>query len=288
MIPERLEHGVTYLKDSGFNVRLADSVGQCHGYLAGRDEARAEDLNRMFADPEVHAIFCTRGGYGTPRLLDRVDYALIKKNPKILVGYSDITALQLAIHAKTGLITFSGPMVAVEMGKGIAAFTEEHFWRLIRSPQPSYPMSGLHTPLSCLRPGKARGKLLGGCMSLLCSLLGTPFCPDFTDAILFVEDVGEQPYQIDRQLTQLRHAGVLRRIRAMVVGKFEDCEPSDDAPSLTIEQVLMDVTEGLDIPVLTGLPYGHVDVKYTIPVGAEAVVDSDEGIMTIVETVVQG
>lgn len=286
MIEERLHKGIAHLKSRGFRVKLGSSVGKVHGYLAGSDAERAEDLNRMFRDPEVQAVFCTRGGYGTPRILDLVDYDAIQKHPKIFVGYSDITALHLAIYRKTGLVTFSGPMVAVEFGKGVETFTEQHFWQLLAEEHAFFELTGLANPLRALRPGKAGGKLLGGCLSLISSLVGTPFCPDFSGAVLFIEDVGEQPYQIDRQLTQLRHAGVLHRISGLLAGTFEDCEPKDDSPSLTLEQVLLDATEGLNIPVLTGLPYGHIDVKYTMPVGAEAQLDSAKGTVTITQPVV--
>ncbi len=286
MIPERLQRGIAYLENRGFRIKKGKFINNVYGYLAGSDAERSDDFNLMFADPEVKAIFCTRGGYGTPRMLDLIDYDLIKNNPKIFVGYSDITALQLAIYRKTGLVTFSGPMAAVEMGKNIDTFTEEHFWELLSDRQPNYKMTGLDGHLHCVKPGKASGQLLGGCLSLLCSIIGTPFCPDFQNAILFIEDVGEQPYQIDRHLTQLRLAGILRQISGLVVGKFEDCEPQNDVPSLTIEQVLEDTTKELDIPILSGLPYGHIDVKYTLPVGAEAVLDSDGESLILNEPVV--
>jgi len=196
----------------------------------------------MLEDTRVRAIFTTRGGYGTPRLLDRVNYAVVRRDPKILVGYSDVTSLQLALFRKTGLITFSGPMVAVEMWDAFDPFTEEHFWRLLTS---SSVIGSLENPPEdpsvVRRPGVARGRMLGGNMSLALSLLGTPFSPDYRGAVLLLEDVDEAPHRIDRMFAQLAHAGVLPRISGLVLGKFTDCVPSDPSkPHLTTPQVLDD------------------------------------------------
>ncbi|MFQ5601652.1 MAG: LD-carboxypeptidase [bacterium] len=284
MLKERLKKGIAYLENQGYEVRVGEHVHDEYGYLAGTDTARAEDINRMFADEEVRAIFCSRGGYGTPRLLNLVDYEIIENNPKIFVGYSDITALQLAFFARTRLVTFSGPMAAVEMAKGMDAFTEKHFWRMLTEIRNGARLTEPSEAWKCLKPGQAKGPLLGGCLSLICALLGTPYFPDFQDAILFIEDIGEQPYQIDRHLHHLKMAGVLNRLRGMVVGQFEDCAPDPDSPSLTIEQVLDDVTRDLNFPVLSGLPYGHIDVKYTLPLGVQVALDADRGELQIIES----
>ncbi len=283
MIQERLNNGIKYLKQIGYNVKLGKHLNDEYGYLAGKDLDRASDINQMFADPEVQAIFCTRGGYGTPRLLDMINYDLIRKNPKIFVGYSDITALQLAIYAKTGVVTFSGPMAAVEMGKGIEPFTEEHFWSMMSGSAPAMELNGRDNSLKCLKSGRAEGRLLGGCLSLICSLMGTPYLPDFTDAILLSEEIGEEPYRIDRYLTQLKLSGILNQVNGIILGQFVDCAPESDAPSLTIEQIIQDLTTDINIPILAGIPYGHIDVKYTMPIGVPILLDSDNQIVELLD-----
>ncbi|NOY76772.1 MAG: LD-carboxypeptidase [Calditrichaeota bacterium] len=275
MIRERLEKGVAYLKDRGFSVVLGRHVYDQHGYLAGTDEARLEDIHAMFANPEVKAIISSRGGYGTPRLVPFLDYALIRKHPKILVGYSDLTSLQLAIYSQTGLVTYSGPMAAVEMGKGIDPFTEEHFWPHLLAGQfyseyPAVPES----PLVRVHPGKARGTLLGGCLSMINPILGTPYQPDFRGAILILEDVGEEPYRVDRYLSHYRSAGILQQVAGIIFSQFVDCNPGDD-PSLTIDEVIEDYTAGLEIPVVKNFLYGHLDRKFTVPIGATVELDAD-------------
>jgi muramoyltetrapeptide carboxypeptidase len=217
----RLHSGVRYLESLGYRVRLGRHLHRHHGYLAGTDAQRAEDFNGFLRDREVRAIFAVRGGYGTPRLLPLIDYAAAQKDPKIVVGYSDITALQMALWRRAGLITFAGPMLAADLAGRRDAFAEETFWRMLTSkgrgarlPQPS------RTRLRCRRPGKARGRLLGTNLSLLVSSLGTPFSPTYRGAILLLEDVGEQFHRLDRMLTQLRNAGVLQNLDVLFVGKF--------------------------------------------------------------------
>lgn len=284
-VKERLEKGIGYLQQLGYRVKLGEHIDDRYGYLAGEDADRVRDINRMIRDPEVNAIFCTRGGYGTPRLLEQIDYHAIKKHPKILVGYSDLTALQLAIFHKAQVVTFSGPMVAVEMGKGIRPFTEQHFWDILTS-EAKIAFSGENGPMRCLKQGSSEGRLLGGCLSMICSIIGTPYQPDFKDAILFVEEVGEEPYRIDRYFMQLKLAGILSRLNGIVFGQFEDCKPSPDTPSLTLEEVLENVVGNLEIPVLADLPYGHIDVKYTLPVGAKVRLDAEAGVLEMIESAV--
>jgi muramoyltetrapeptide carboxypeptidase len=288
MIPERLAHGIRYLQKRGFQIKLGEHIHDLHGYLAGCDEDRVGDLNQMFLDDEVAAIFCTRGGYGVPRILPAVDYEAIRRRPKILVGYSDITALQLAIFKNTGLVTFSGPMVAVEMATAIPSFTEAHFWKMLSEPRAGFQMRVKSASGFCLRPGKAKGRLLGGCLSLICSLLGTPFLPDFRGAILFLEDIGEEPYRIDRMLTQLKLAGILNQVNGIVFGQFPECVPKSSGPSLNLSEVIAEVTADLPIPILVDFPYGHIDEKYTLPIGIEAVLEAEAGVLEIVEPAVLG
>lgn len=283
MQEERLNQGVRYLESCGYRVKLGSAVHEQHGYLAGEDVRRIQDLNAMFLDPEVRAVFSVRGGYGTPRILHLLDYRAIRENPKILVGYSDITALQLAIFQRTGMVTFSGPMVAVEMAKGIDPFTESHFWRMLTEDSSGLKLEA-QGPGASVKSGRAEGRLLGGCLSLIGSLVGSAYLPDFKDAILFVEDIGEEPYKIDRHLSHLRLAGILDKISGLVCGHFVDCEPKGDSPSLTLDEVIADFAAELPIPVLRNLPYGHIDVKYTLPLGVEARLDADAGTLELLES----
>lgn len=283
MMAERLHAGIHYLQNRGFQVKLGHHIHDVHGYLAGSDADRLSDFNEMFSDDEVSAIFCTRGGYGAPRILDHIDYDAIPKHPKILVGYSDITALQLAIFKQTNLVTFSGPMVAVEMAKNLDPFTESNFWKMLMEPLPGFQMRVQTGSSFRLKPGQARGRLLGGCLSLICCLLGTPFLPDFRGAILFLEDVGEEPYRIDRMLNQLRLAGILNDVNGIVFGQFPDCVPKSDAPSLSVPQLILELIANLNVPVIADFPYGHVDPKYTLPIGVEVLLDADAGSIEICE-----
>lgn len=283
MLSERLTRGIQYLQQRGFQVKIGEHVSDERGYLAGSDEARAQDLNELFANSEVDAIFCTRGGYGTPRLLDQIDYTAIKAHPKILVGYSDITALQLALFRKAQLVSFSGPMVAVEMCKGVDQVTERHFWQMLTEPTTKARLIDLNDAMKIVKGGQATGRLLGGCLSLICSLLGSRFVPDFRNAILILEDRGEEPYKIDRMLTQLRLCGILNQINGLIFGQFVECDPKS-TPSLSFDEVVKDLTADLDIPIIAEFPYGHLDVKYTIPIGVEACLNADDGFLEMLES----
>ncbi len=282
---EQYGRGLQYLLDRGFRIKEGRHVFKEFGYLAGTDDERIEDLNAMFADPQVQAIICSRGGYGTPRLLDKIDYTAVKKHPKILVGYSDITSLQLALFARTGLVSFSGPMVAVEMGKGIQPLTEKMFWPLLTSTRRlamKARIDGMEPVL--YRSGIAEGRLLGGCLSLIAPLLGTPYQPDFRGAILVLEDIGEEVYGIDRYLVQLKYAGVLKQIKGLVLGQFLDTiDPDKTMPDLTLEQVIREYTHDLAIPILANFPYGHNDIKYTMPIGCRVRLDASRKTLTMLE-----
>lgn len=277
MKPDLLAKGIQYLEKCGYKLKIGSHVNDVYGYMAGSERDRANDIHEMFKDTEVQAIFCTRGGYGTPRILDLLDYKIIQSHPKIFVGFSDITAFQLAVFKKTQLVTFSGPMVAVEMGKGINPFTAQYFWNMITVSEPVQKFSGLH----CIKPGVAEGRLLGGNLSMICSLIGSPYLPDFQNAILFLEDVGEEPYRIDRKLMQLKLAGILENVNGIVFGQFEGCEPRAGNQSLSIEQVLDDILFDLEVPMAGDLKYGHIEVKYTIPLGVDVCLDANEGYLQI-------
>jgi len=275
-VESELEAAVRYLESCGYRVKLGEYAKSEHGFLAGTDRMRAKDLEDQFRDPDVRAIIAVRGGYGTPRLLGRLDYGLIRRNPKILVGYSDLTALQLAVFRQTGLVTFSGP-TAIELGRGLDAYTEENFWRSLTDTQAlgDVPMPEGHT-LGVRRGGKARGHLMGGNLSLLVSNMGTPYAAPCEKAILFLEEVSEPLHRVDRMLMQLGHSGCLKALSGLVLGQFTHCRPAlPKRPHLTLPQILDETLESLACPVLEGLPVGHVARKTTLPIGVTAELDAD-------------
>lgn len=280
--------GVEYLKNQGFSVVVGKNALKNRGYLAGTDEERAEDLNEMFRRPDIQAIICARGGYGGPRLLELIDYHAIRQNPKIFVGYSDITVLQNAIMAQTGLIIYSGPMVAVEMGAGIHHYTEKNFWSLLTNNHTRFVLANpIDQPWTVLREGAAEGRLIGGCLSVMAPLLGSAFSPDFSDGILIVEDIDEEAYRIDRALFHLKAAGILNQLNAIVFGEFIDCEAKDKTkPSLSVEEVIHDAIKGLSIPIIRDFAYGHAKIKLTIPFGARARLDTSTNTFEVIESVV--
>jgi muramoyltetrapeptide carboxypeptidase len=286
--PSRIERGVRYLERNGYRALVAGNVGKARGYLAGTDQERVADMHSLFGNPEVKAILCARGGYGTPRLLSMLDYRLIARNPKIFVGYSDITAMQLAIWKKCGLVTYQGPMLAVDLYGEVDPFAEEWFWKILtsRGPLGMLPIdAGTAIPV---RTGKARGRLLGGNLALLCAIVGTRYQPDFSGAMLFLEDTDEEPYRIDRMFTQLRHASILERSTGILLGQFTDSEPKDPAkPSLTLAEAFEDAASWSSIPILSNLPFGHIPRKLTIPIGIRARFDAEARTVELTEAAVR-
>jgi len=288
---EKIDRGVRYLESLGYRVELGKHVRDVRGDLAGTDEARAEDFNAMVRRKDIRAIFAVRGGYGTPRILDRIDYAALRRNPKIVVGYSDLTALQLAIFKRTGLLTFSGPMVAVEMQGEIDPFTEENFWRMLTSSKRVGQLKNpIDVPLEVLYPGVARGVLIGGNLSLLVSLLGTRYFPAFSDSVLVIEEVEEEPYRVDRMFAQLRHARVFSAAKGILLGAFTDCVPHDpQTPHLALNEIFADYFSTLGKPVIANLAYGHIPRKLTLPLGAQVQIRTRRKVaVEILEPVVSG
>lgn len=268
--PERIDAGIRWLESYGFTVVRGRHITDTDGYLAGRDTDRANDLMEMFLRRDIDAIACTRGGYGAMRILPLLDYAAIRRHPKIFMGFSDITALSLALHVRTGLITFAGPMVAAEMSGPPLARTEQVMWDVLsgRATKLSAHGDGART----LVPGRAKGTLLGGNLALVSAIMGTPFEPVWDGAILFLEDVGEPVYRIDRMLCQLRLAGVLGRIAGVVLGRFTGIPEVE--PDRALETVLCEYFRPLGIPVLMDFPFGHTPDKMTLPLGARVVLDT--------------
>jgi len=280
------------LEGLGFQVKLGKNLKNRYGHLAGPDEQRAEDLNDMFSDKDIKAIICIRGGSGASRILPMLDYKAIAKNPKPLLGYSDITALHCAIQSQTGLITFHGPM-----GSGSwNSFNVEQFEKVfIEKEKVTY--QNIHgesddlvvksNRIQTLKGGKAEGKILGGNLTVLTSISGSPYYPDFRDAILFIEDIGEDPYKVDRMMSTLKLNGTLDLIKGFIFGQCSDCEPGGGYGSLTLDQVLDDYILPLKIPAYSGAMIGHIAKQFIIPVGAQVAMDADKGTISLLESVFQ-
>jgi muramoyltetrapeptide carboxypeptidase len=234
----------------------------------------------LFTDRRVRAIIALRGGYGTQRILPFLDFGLIRKNPKIVVGYSDLTALSLALYTKAGLVSFAGPMVGAEMARGLAGAAEEFFWRCLTSVKAPGVVPG---PAETFLPGAAEGRILGGNLSLVAAMAGTPYFPTFSKSLVLLEEIGERPYRIDRMLQQLALAGVWRRAAGVLLGTFVDCGPEKGKPSLSLPEVFTDTFRGSPLPVLAELHHGHVRQSITLPIGVRARIDR-KGKLTILES----
>lgn len=269
---KNLERGIEFLKGLGLKVKIGKSVGKTYGYLAGSDQERLDDLHTMFLDTEVKAIFCACGGYGTARLAANIDYEIIKANPKIFWGYSDITFLHTSIRQETGLITFHGPMLGSDIGKeDTHTYSKQGFQQLFKPSEVSY--SERYSPLETLVEGVAEGELVGGNLSLIVSTLGTPLEIDMKGKILFIEDVNEEPRSVDRMLNQLQMAGKLDEINGIVIGDFCDCTPQREL-SLTLEEVINHYVLSANKPTLKGFKIGHCNPHISIPLGVNAVLNT--------------
>lgn len=275
--------GLSALIGQGHYPRLGMSVAARDGYLAGPDTIRARDVQSMFEDDRIGAIFCTRGGYGSARLLELLDFEIIRTHPKILVGFSDITALALAFHATTGLISFAGPMVAAEFASGMRATTSAALWDMLYHRRKTRRLPHVETTQT-LREGLVEGTLLGGNLTVLCSLIGTPWMPDMRGAVLFIEDVGEAVYRIDRMLLQLKHAGILGMIAGAMLGSFTAIPA--DRQHRELDEVFREYFLPLSIPVLTHVPFGHIPDKIVLPIGSHIRLDATRRQATILEYVV--
>lgn len=289
--PDRIALAIHTVEYFGLKYRLGRNVGKRTGYLAGDVAERVEDLHEMFRDPDIRGVFCIRGGYGSAALLDHLDYRLIRANPKVLVGYSDITALHLGIHRMTGLITFHGPMALADFTE----YTERHFRRALFESKPlgavtNPPVRNALRPehtLRAVRGGTARGRLLGGNLTMVTSTLGTPYEIDTRGRIVFLEDVGEEPYRIDRMLTQLHLAGKLEQAAGIVWGECLECVPRKFEPSFeatfSTGEVVDRILGRLKIPVLSGLTIGHTADQLTLPEGVMATLDAAAGTLILEE-----
>ena len=286
-----IQEGIEILKSNGCEVVIGKAIYKKYGYLSAPDQERAAELMEFFERPDINCILCARGGYGVMRILPMLDFSAIKKNPKIIIGYSDITALLIAIHNQTKIATFHGPVASSTFD----SFTLDNFLKTLfvpksingqisntAFPQITYSDSSLIT----LVQGIGRGHLVGGNLSMIVSTLGTPYEIDTKGAILFLEEVSEEPYKIDRMLTQLWLAGKLKQCAGIALGHFKNCEATSKSGldiSFTLQQVLEARIQSLGIPAVYGLPFGHVKSKMTIPIGVQAELNATEKTFTIIE-----
>lgn len=291
---KEVEEAVVNIETLRFKVVRGKNLLQRNGYLAGADEQRAEDINSMFADKNINGIVCIRGGYGCARLLHLLDYKMIRDNPKVLVGYSDITSLLYAIFSQTGLICFHGPV-------GTSTFNQysiENFFSTVMNPNLIYDFRNAEPEkdkpeqnVYPIRSGKATGRLVGGNLSIAASLVGTPYDVDTNGAIIFLEEIREEPYRIDRMLTQMLQAKKFDKAAAVMLGIFTRCEAKESLDgsinSFTLSEVLYDRLYSLGVPVIYGMSFGHVINKLTIPFGCAATLDVDNQVLRFNESPVK-
>lgn len=281
--PRYIEVVQQYLTNLGLKAKLGNHILDRYGYLAGKDVDRAQDVNDMFADSSVKAILAMRGGWGCNRILPLLNYSLIRSHAKILMGYSDITSLLLAINARSRIMTFHGPVATSTW----TPFMLEYL-KLILFNGEAVTLQNTNSPegkVQTIVPGKAKGKLVGGNLSVLTAMLGSPYLPVWQNRILFLEDVNEDVYRVDRMLTQLKNAGILHRISGFIFGQCTDCNPSDES-SLTLMEVLTEHITPLKIPAWYGAMIGHIRDKFILPIGADVEVDADAGTIRLLDAVV--
>ncbi|GAB3717178.1 LD-carboxypeptidase [Spirosoma flavus] len=280
------------LQALGFQTKLGPHIYDRYGYLAGRDADRVADLHAFFDDRSVKAVMAIHGGWGCARLLPLLDYSLIQRNPKLLIGYSDITALLLAIYAKTGLVTVHGPVGSATFN----AFTVDWFKRTLmegeqvtmRNPvNKGDNLTQTQDRITTIKAGLARGRLVGGNLTVLSHLIGSQYLPDWKNTILFVEDTHEEVYRMDRMLTHLKLAGILDQIAGFVFGKCTDCEPTGGGyGSLTMEDIITEHIVPLGKPAFSGAMIGHIKDKFTVPLGIDTEIDATSGTIRLLESAV--
>jgi muramoyltetrapeptide carboxypeptidase len=279
------------LEALGLKVKIGGHLLDRHGYLAGQDRDRAGDINRFFADPTIRAVLPIRGGWGSSRLLPYLDFDLIRRNPKIVLGYSDITALLLSIHARTGVITFHGPNGMGRWDEFSVGWVRRILFEgeAVAMENPREKGDSLvqtENRTQTITPGTARGRILGGNLTVLTAIAGSPFLPDWTETILFLEDVGEDIYRVDRMMTTLKLAGVLNGITGFIFGTCSECKPGEGYGSLTLEEVFADHIKPLKVPAWQGAMIGHRMPQFTIAEGIPVEIDATAGRIRMLEPAV--
>lgn len=265
---QELQAAITHAISLGWDPLVAPHALSRHGYLAGTDAERARDLNDALHDDAVDAIWCLRGGYGAMRIIDALDYDAMRRNPRPLLGYSDVTALHCAVNVRCGVISYHAPTAR-------GTLTEFSRDSLVRAIVEQVDSCGAAPDARTLRGGRAAGRLVGGNLALLAALAGTPYAPDYTDTILVVEDVGEATYRLDRMLQQLRLSGALDHVAGIAFGQFTESTDPIDAELCPLDEVLRDIADVADVPAVVGIPLGHIGDQWTIPLGARAELDAD-------------
>ncbi|HMA20920.1 MAG TPA: LD-carboxypeptidase [Gemmatimonadaceae bacterium] len=278
ILPDRaqVELAIENARSLGWIPILGENVSELHGYLAGTDEQRGADFNKALRDETIDAVWCVRGGYGAMRLLRDIDFAALRANPRPLIGFSDITALHAAIHAECGIVSFHGPTARGEL-------TEFSRDSLLRAVEAQVDPCGEAPRARVLRRGKARGRLAGGNLALIASLMGTPWSVDFEGAILIIEDIDEAVYRVDRMMRQLLLAGALGKCAAIVAGDFRPPAGETSEGNRSVDEVIAEAAEEAGIPCLAGAPFGHIDDQWTIPLGAVAELDTEARSLRVVE-----
>lgn len=275
---------VESLNSFGLNVVVGKSCISTHGFLSGTDDTRVKDINFMFADKSIKGIFALRGGYGCARLLNLIDFKLIRKNPKIFVGYSDITALHIAINQKSNLITYHGPMIYSELIKGLDDYSNNYYKKFIFN---YYDNEEILNPeeniLETINTGITSGRLIGGNLSLICSSLGTDYEIDTKNKILFIEEIDEPPYKIDRMLNQLKQSRKLKEANGIILGSFNNCDSKDNKKSLSLKEVFNEILLPLNKPIISNLVCGHCMPTLTLPLGAKIILNADNKKINIIK-----
>jgi len=274
VVPERVEACEALIRQMGYRVRIGRNCKKSyHGYLAGTDEERAADLNEMFADQSIKAIFCIRGGNGTGRIMSLLDYNMIRKNPKIFVGYSDITNLNMAFYQLCDMVTFHGPMVSSNMLEHFDGYTRQCFYDVLNMKREYRLCNPDGVEMEVLANGRAKGRIIGGNLSLLISMIGTFYAPDFRDTILFIEDIYEPVSSVNRMLDQLFHTGIMQQINGLLIGSFDEAGNKEN-PSFLVPDLMREYFTGFDKPVIAGICCGHCFPTATLPLGTECEINT--------------
>jgi len=272
-----LHKGLSRLETLGYKIILGKHLEKASRFFAGTDKERAEDVQAMLLNPEVDAVLCARGGVGAARMIPHLDLKALAQTPKIFVGLSDITSVLLYMNKVLGWVSFHGPMAATQFGGEHSPLLEEHFFRILEGEL----LAMCYDSVSTLRPGQAEGRLTGGCLTLICTTIGTPYEIDTRDKILFIEDINEAPFRIDRLLSYLKMLGKFEGIRGLVFGQMPQCSPD------TLPEIILDIVGESRIPILFGFPSGHGDSLATLPFGINVRLDADTGTLTLLEAAVE-
>lgn len=289
---EQLDKAIKNIEGLGFKlVYNRKRLLARNGYLAGKDIVRADEINRMFDNKDIDGIWCIRGGYGVTRMLEMLNYKVIRQNPKVLIGYSDVTALHQAIFKKTGLVCFHGPVGASEF----TAYTQKHVTQVVSNTDTTFKIEAAPQNEAMenqvynsyvINDGVAEGKLVGGNLTLAASLVGTPYDISYNNKLVFLEDIGEKPYRIDRMITQMLLAGKFDRVKGIILGVFYNCEAGEGENSLTLAEMFKDRFERLKIPVIYGMSFGHISNQFTLPLGINARLNTTDKTLTLLESAV--